>query len=416
MFSFIRQTFCQWARTGTRVGAQRPAVRRLECEALEDRMLLSLSGAQLFANSLGAASQAAVASSPGGRSVVAWTVANTPQDHDIKAQLFDAGGHKVGGEILVAGGRENQYAPTVAVNAAGEFVVAWTMDFSQTDTDVHATLFRADDTRVADDFNIAATYKREFAASAGIDARGDFVVSYTFQFGPGDTDVKAAQFDAGAHALRTIDVAVTPRVEANSHVSVAADGSFAVSYTSDGAALLKAYSSAGQFLGTTVGSQGTGSHPLPPPHHVPPPPPPHHVPPPPPPHHVPPPATLSGTIAGGYLAGAGNVATGARSDLVGIGYLTGLGESVLTGDLIATGQARSGHATGVLTLRDANGSVTLQLQGSEQGAFGHLPYRFHFTVGSGTGTFAHLHASGTATLQLMPGSHTFTMAFTPVIS
>ena len=50
MFSFFRQTFCQWARSGTRTGAQAPPVRRPECEALEDRTLLSLSGTQALVN------------------------------------------------------------------------------------------------------------------------------------------------------------------------------------------------------------------------------------------------------------------------------------------------------------------------------------------------------------------------------
>ena len=69
MFSFFRQTFCQRARSGTRTGAQAPAVRRLECETLEDRTLLSLSGTQLLVNTtkLHPQNQPAVASSPLGR-------------------------------------------------------------------------------------------------------------------------------------------------------------------------------------------------------------------------------------------------------------------------------------------------------------------------------------------------------------
>src|SRR5262249_28970710 len=118
MFSFFRQ----WARNGTRKGAQAPAVRRLECESLEDRTLPSLTGAQLFARSLPLADHAVVASVPGGRSVVAWEVAVSSRDHDIKAQVFDSSGHKLGGVIAVASGRVNQYTPTVAVNAAGQFV------------------------------------------------------------------------------------------------------------------------------------------------------------------------------------------------------------------------------------------------------------------------------------------------------
>src|SRR5262249_1691898 len=148
-------------------------VRRLECESLEDRMLLSLTRAQLFANSLPSADHAVVASYPGGRSVVAWQVANTSLDHDIKAQLFTASGSKVGSVITVASGRTNQYNPTVAVNATGQFVVAWTIDFTRTDKDIHATLFRANGSRVKNDFPVAWSYKSEYTPKAGIDARGN---------------------------------------------------------------------------------------------------------------------------------------------------------------------------------------------------------------------------------------------------
>src|SRR5690242_5967695 len=133
MFSYIRQTFCQWARTGTRVGAQPRAVRRLECEALEDRMLLSATGAQLFAANLPAADHAVTASTPDGRSVAVWQQPTGSNGFtDLHAQLFSATGQKVGGDILVAGNLENQYDPAVAINTAGQFVIAWTLQFSTT--------------------------------------------------------------------------------------------------------------------------------------------------------------------------------------------------------------------------------------------------------------------------------------------
>ena len=55
-------------------------VRRPECEVLEGRTLPSLTGAQLFANSLGSHAHAVIASTPSGRSVVAWVQERTPLD------------------------------------------------------------------------------------------------------------------------------------------------------------------------------------------------------------------------------------------------------------------------------------------------------------------------------------------------
>src|SRR5438309_414713 len=103
MFSFIRQTFRQLARSGTRAGAQRPSVRRLECEVLEDRTLLSLSGTEFLVNTttLYRQDQPVVASSPIGRSVVVWTDHKATNDSDIKGQLFDSAGHKIGKELTI---------------------------------------------------------------------------------------------------------------------------------------------------------------------------------------------------------------------------------------------------------------------------------------------------------------------------
>src|SRR5262249_5102365 len=158
----------------------------------------------------------------------------------------DAYGHKVGSVISVASGRENQYQPAVAMNATGSFVVAWTLDFSRTDTDIHASLFRADGTRVANDFDVATTYKREFGASVSMDVQADVVVSYPVQYNSTDTDVRAALFAPGAHHIRTIDVADSTRPEANSRVFVSSGGAFTVSYTSSGSRVVKHFSRSGQ--------------------------------------------------------------------------------------------------------------------------------------------------------------------------
>src|SRR5262245_57060602 len=113
MLSYFRQTFCHWARSGTRPGAQAPPVRRLECEAVEHRALLSLSGSEFLVNAskLHPQNQAAVASSALGRSVVVWTDNKASKDSDIKAQLFDAAGRKIGKELTITGTRNNEYNP-----------------------------------------------------------------------------------------------------------------------------------------------------------------------------------------------------------------------------------------------------------------------------------------------------------------
>ena len=88
----------------------------------------------------------------------------------------------------------------------------------------------------------------EYAASAGIDAHGDFVVSYTRQVSGANTDVKAACSTPAPTLAGTVAVAATPKVENNTGIAVAAVGSFAVSYTSAARALVGHFSASGQSL------------------------------------------------------------------------------------------------------------------------------------------------------------------------
>jgi hypothetical protein len=105
----------------------------------------------MLVNSLhrGIQDQPVSATSNSGASVVVWTDYSDAIDRgDIKAQRLDASGHKVSGEILVAGGRNPQHDPAVAMDARGNFAVVWTHDFSPTDKDLHAAVFRANGTRL----------------------------------------------------------------------------------------------------------------------------------------------------------------------------------------------------------------------------------------------------------------------------
>jgi len=75
--------------------------------------------------------QAAVATSLSGRSVAAWS-AFSGLEMRIVAQLFDAGGRKHGGPLVVSlplsGGVRGPRDPGVAMDAAGNFIVVWDAD------------------------------------------------------------------------------------------------------------------------------------------------------------------------------------------------------------------------------------------------------------------------------------------------
>lgn len=247
MFSFFRRTFRQWGYRGARTpGVERPA-RRLQCESLEDRLVPSITTGLIAVNTtkVGVQSQSASATASNGSSVVVWTEVKNSRDTDIKAQRFDPAGNKVGGEMVIAAGRTPQHHPAVALDGSGSFVVVWVHNYSASDGDIHGALFRADGVRLGSEFVVTETMKNEFDPSVARAANGDFVISYTLQFGARDFDIKAIQFRANRSIARRIDVATSVYAEEKSRVAVAADGRFAVAYQSRGNVLVSRYSAQG---------------------------------------------------------------------------------------------------------------------------------------------------------------------------
>src|SRR5262249_16288526 len=116
MFPFLRKLLGgRPAASG--VGQRRSlSRRRLGCAALEDRTVPSVFGPEIHVNTrtINNQSQAATASSLNGRSVVVWTDCFSSTDRDIRAQIFDSAGRRVGREIIVAFSTRNEYDPAVA--------------------------------------------------------------------------------------------------------------------------------------------------------------------------------------------------------------------------------------------------------------------------------------------------------------
>lgn len=253
MRRFLQEVSRHWARSGTQqAGAQQEPVRRLQCESLEDRMLLSLTGGEFLVNStLSRVQHSAVsASSSNGRSVVVWVEEKSSTDADIKAQIYDAAGRKVGKEIQVTNTKERESEPTVAMDSKGNFVVAWTYDFLPGDKDVRAARFSSTGARLGSEFRVAYSYKSEYAPSIAMASNGDYVISYTYQFNSTDTDIYARQFKATGTLVRTIQVAVSSRPEYDSQVAATPDGRFGVAYGMGNDIYLKRYTSVGGVRGT----------------------------------------------------------------------------------------------------------------------------------------------------------------------
>jgi hypothetical protein len=113
-----------------------------------------------------------VAMDPAGAFVIAFQSPET-----IAAQLYSAAGTAVGSRITVFGGApDTQFAPRVAMDAAGDFVVTWVAyDFSV--PRVEARVFAANGTPLTDVFEVGPT-NGNASPDVAMDSAGDFVVAW----------------------------------------------------------------------------------------------------------------------------------------------------------------------------------------------------------------------------------------------
>jgi hypothetical protein len=230
----------------------RPAI-----ETLEERALMSV-GSEFHINTNRAfdQDQVAVASQPAvlGRSVAVWTSVDEigSGGRNIRAQIFDGSGNRVGGEIVVAGIRFiNESQPSVAMDAQGRFVVAWTEEDGLGDTMIRGQRFFANGVKNGGVMTLANDpTRKEFDPDVAMDAAGNFVVSFTFQNEPPlltqaraltvntdflrvDTDILARRFSSNGTLLGTIVVAGSTADERNSSIARSPDGRFSIAFQKD---------------------------------------------------------------------------------------------------------------------------------------------------------------------------------------
>jgi len=199
------------------------------------------------------------ASSTNGSSVVVWTDTFSSADHDIRAQRFNAAGQKVGSEIVVSFSSLNEGSPAVAMDAGGNFVVSWVQTLPGGDANVVAQRFNASGAAVGGLVQVGAGTFKEHDPSIAMDARGDFVVAYTRDTNyVGDTtpDVFAKLYNSSNQLLNVINVAVTASADDHASVAMTPDGRFNVAWehtysTNDHDIYMNRYSASGGLLGTS---------------------------------------------------------------------------------------------------------------------------------------------------------------------
>jgi hypothetical protein len=125
----------------------------------------------------------AIAMDAAGHFVVTWTSANqvsSTSADDIYARRYAANGTTLGGEFLVnTSTTGNQQAPSIAMDAAGDFVIVWrSAHINPTfGDDIYAQQFAAEGTPVGSQFRVNThTSNQQFRSAVAMDADGDFVV------------------------------------------------------------------------------------------------------------------------------------------------------------------------------------------------------------------------------------------------
>src|SRR5689334_7228735 len=191
----------------------------------------------------GSQQRPAVAMSRAGRFVVVWWD-GSGHDGDadgVFGQLYDDNGLPVGGEIAVNTVTTGaQRYPSVAMNASGEFVVAW--ESAGADGDgygIEARLFDASGNPAGDEFQVnAITTGDQRLPVVGMDRSGDFVVAWEAHNVDGSgTGVAARRFDSTGTPLtgEFLVNTTTLNYQGNPSLGMDRDGNFVVGWVGDDA-------------------------------------------------------------------------------------------------------------------------------------------------------------------------------------
>jgi VCBS repeat-containing protein len=195
-------------------------------------------GAEFLVNTQTAGSQSlpAIGALPSGGFLVSWADGGSG---DIKAQLYDPAGGRVGGEFLVNSQTANvQSQPAATALSSGGFVISWTDSSSaggdSSGTAVKAQLFDSTGAKIGSEFlvNSSLTGDQSAPSLTGL-ASGGFVAAWVDQNGDGSSDgIKAQIFDSSGARVGIELLVNSLTLNAQTEVSVAAlaSGGFVVSW------------------------------------------------------------------------------------------------------------------------------------------------------------------------------------------
>jgi len=259
-------------------------VRTPRLEALEERTLLSATalGNEYQLNTAVTNNQSAVAMGSHPKStqiIAAWVSASQDGSGDgVYAQRYDLFGNRIGAEFRVNGATSgNQNAPAVAMDALGNFVVAFQSSSGDGSGDgIYARRYGYDATALANEFRVnALTSGNQQAPSIAMDDDGDFVVAFHSATLDGDGNGIAVRRYNISGVAQGNEFQVNQTTAGNQQAAVVAmssTGQFTIAWQSaaqDGSGdtiVARQYTNAGVALGnefvvnqTTAGNQSSPS-------------------------------------------------------------------------------------------------------------------------------------------------------------
>lgn len=196
---------------------------------------------QVNTHTSGHQSNPSIAIDADGDFIVAWQSYGQDSDgYGIHAQRYNADGTSAGNEFQVNTQTSNhQVNPIVAMDANGDFVIAWRSEGEHDNgISVNAQQYNADGTSAGDEFEVTTTdslYSFSLHASIAMDADGNFVIVFTSS--PGDVDLEevyARRYKANGTAegnkFLVTQTSGTDEFEGKPRVAMDADGDFIVSW------------------------------------------------------------------------------------------------------------------------------------------------------------------------------------------
>ncbi len=201
----------------------------------------NLIGAEFQANNLTTDQQSkpSVAMDSDGDFVVAWQSFENNQNH-IFTQRFNPDAIAQGSAIKIntAAITNTATEPAVAMDGDGDYVVAWTSNRNN-DNDIYAKRFSHSGQVVNDEFRVnTSTQNSQVAADVAMDAEGDFVIAWQGQTATGAPpkyDVYTQRYDKNGDAVAGEDRVNTsiPNNQTRPSVAMDAAGNAVIAWTSD---------------------------------------------------------------------------------------------------------------------------------------------------------------------------------------